>query len=55
MHPVVNLIGDHTDYNDGFVLPAAINFGTYIAASKRDDNQVFAYAEDYGSELIDFP
>ena len=50
----VNLIGDHTDYNDGFVLPAAINFGTYIAASKRDDNQVFAYAEDYGSELDRF-
>ena len=30
----VNLIGDHTDYNDGFVLPAAINFGTFIAASE---------------------
>jgi galactokinase len=46
----VNLIGDHTDYNDGFVLPAAINFGTAIVASKRNDNQVLAYAEDYGSE-----
>lgn len=50
----VNLIGDHTDYNDGFVLPAAINFGTYIAASRRDDKQVFAYAEDYGSVLDHF-
>lgn len=50
----VNLIGDHTDYNDGFVLPAAINFGTYIAASRRDDNQVIAYAEDYGSVLDRF-
>ena len=27
----VNLIGEHTDYNDGFVLPCAIDFGTYIA------------------------
>lgn len=50
----VNLIGDHTDYNDGFVLPAAINFGTYIAASKRDDLQIFAYAEDLDSSLDTF-
>ena len=50
----VNLLGDHTDYNDGFVLPAAINFGTYIAASKRHDKQIFAYAEDYGSALDSF-
>ena len=50
----VNLIGEHTDYNDGFVMPAAINFGTFIAASRRDDNQVFAYAEDFDSELDSF-
>ena len=29
----VNLLGDHTDYNDGFVLPAAIDVGTTIAVS----------------------
>ena len=37
----VNLIGDHTDYNDGFVLPAAIDRGTQVAASARDDGQLF--------------
>lgn len=42
----VNLIGEHTDYNDGFVLPAAINFSTWIAASKRDDNIIKAIALD---------
>lgn len=36
----VNLIGEHTDYNEGFVLPIAINQSTYIAATKRDDNTV---------------
>jgi galactokinase len=43
----VNLLGDHTDYNDGFVLPAAIDAGTTIAASRRDDDQVVAFAEGY--------
>jgi len=36
----VNLIGEHTDYNLGFVLPFAINRRTYAAISLRDDNQV---------------
>ncbi|MBC8653131.1 galactokinase, partial [Providencia vermicola] len=31
----VNLIGEHTDYNDGFVLPCAINYLTMTAAAKR--------------------
>ncbi len=50
----VNLIGDHTDYNQGFVLPAAINFATYIAASKRNDNKVRVLAIDYGEQLAEF-
>ena len=33
----VNLIGEHTDYNDGFVMPAAINFFTWLAISRRSD------------------
>ena len=40
----VNLIGEHTDYNDGFVLPAAINYGTRIAARRRNDGTVRAIA-----------
>lgn len=50
----VNLIGDHTDYNDGFVLPAAINFGTSILASKRTDRLVKVIAIDINNEQISF-
>ncbi|REL31744.1 galactokinase [Thalassotalea euphylliae] len=50
----VNLIGDHTDYNDGFVLPAAINYGTDIAASKRDDKVISVYAHDCNQESAEF-
>jgi galactokinase len=34
----VNLIGEHTDYNGGFVFPCALNFGTYLLIRKTDDN-----------------
>jgi galactokinase len=50
----VNLIGDHTDYNDGFVLPAAINYGTTIAASAREDDLVKVYAHDCDQETNEF-
>ena len=36
----VNLIGEHTDYNDGFVLPCAIDFATVVALRARDDTMV---------------
>ncbi|NGP43970.1 galactokinase [Bacillaceae bacterium SIJ1] len=36
----VNLIGEHTDYNGGYVFPAALTKGTYLAISKRNDQQV---------------
>ena len=36
----VNLIGEHTDYNEGFVLPIAASLRTYLAAAPRDDGQV---------------
>ncbi|HYO97382.1 MAG TPA: galactokinase [Polyangiaceae bacterium] len=38
----VNLIGEHTDYNDGFVLPMAIERRTYVAAALRDDDRIVA-------------
>jgi galactokinase len=50
----VNLIGDHTDYNDGFVLPAAINYGTTIAASARADNIIKVYAHDCDQQTNEF-
>ncbi|MEM8182732.1 galactokinase [Morganella morganii subsp. sibonii] len=50
----VNLIGEHTDYNDGFVLPCAINFGTVAAASRRDDQKVCVVAADYDNDRDEF-
>lgn len=42
----VNLIGEHTDYNMGFVLPAAINKAAYVALTKREDDKIFIVAAD---------
>ncbi len=46
----VNLIGEHTDYNDGFVLPAAIGFATYVAAANRDDRTIRVSSSDLDGE-----
>lgn len=46
----VNLIGEHTDYNDGFVFPAAIDRATYVAARPRDDDRVHIVAVDLNDE-----
>ncbi len=43
----VNLIGEHTDYNDGFVLPCAIGPATMVAVRKRDDDIVEVVAADF--------
>lgn len=48
----VNLIGEHTDYNDGFVLPMAIDKEIIMLAQLRDDKQVSAYSLDYDTEVI---
>lgn len=42
----VNIIGEHTDYNDGFVLPAAIDKAAYFAVALRDDNEIHLTTED---------
>lgn len=50
----VNIIGEHTDYNDGFVLPCAINYQTVTAAKKRDDRIIRIVAADYGNDFDEF-
>ncbi|MFM6976788.1 MAG: galactokinase [Sphingobacteriaceae bacterium] len=47
----VNIIGEHTDYNEGFVLPAAIDKFIYVAVSKRDDAQIELYAANFKESL----
>ena len=49
----VNLIGEHTDYNEGFVLPFAIDRRTYAAVSKRSD-QVARIASAFSGEVVEF-
>ena len=43
----VNLIGEHTDYNDGFVMPAAIGFYCWVAASPRQDRKLVISSEEF--------
>ncbi|MDC9614954.1 galactokinase [Xenorhabdus khoisanae] len=50
----VNLIGEHTDYNEGFVLPCTINFQTIVAAAKRKDSRIRVIAVDYHNERDEF-
>jgi len=50
----VNLIGEHTDYNDGFVLPCAIDYQTVISAAPRTDRTVRVIAADYDNQTDEF-
>lgn len=51
----INLIGEHTDYNGGHVFPASITIGTYGLASKREDDRVRLYSENFPEKgVIEF-
>src|SRR3981081_1780409 len=49
----VNLIGEHTDYNDGFVRPAAIGFCPRASVAPRHDRKLVIHSENY-SEQVEF-
>src|SRR5437762_13185856 len=50
----VNLIGEHTDYNDGFVLPMAIEPAVYVVCRGRDDGKVRLASSAFPGETIEF-
>jgi galactokinase len=43
----VNIIGEHTDYNNGFVLPAAIDKAVYVAVAPREDEEIKLYSGEF--------
>jgi galactokinase len=45
----VNLIGEHTDYNDGFAMPAAIEFYCWVAVGTREDRKLSIYSEEFSA------
>ena len=49
----VNIIGEHTDYNEGFALPAAVNLATFVAFAPRDDRRGRFHSAEY-SQTVEF-
>lgn len=47
----VNLIGEHTDYNDGYVMPAAIDFSTWVKVSPLDQRKLEIFSENFEEEV----
>jgi len=47
----VNLIGEHTDYNDGFVMPAAIDFYTWVRVAPLETRQLHIRSQNYDEEI----
>jgi galactokinase len=48
----VNIIGEHTDYNEGFVLPAAIDKAVSVAIDRRDDDEIHLYSEEFKESFV---
>jgi galactokinase len=48
----VNLIGEHTDYNDGFVMPAAIDLSVYVRVWSREDRKLEIRSENFGDQIV---
>lgn len=48
----VNIIGEHTDYNDGWALPAAVNLATFVACAPREDSRVRIFSDTAGEEAV---
>ena len=48
-HGRVNLIGEHTDYNDGFVMPCILSHATHVALALRDDDAVHGHSTGFGA------
>ena len=48
----VNLIGEHTDYNDGFVMPAAIDVSVYVTVWSREDRKLAIRSENFGDQVV---
>jgi len=51
----VNLIGEHTDYNDGFALPFAVSAGVQVAAATRDDGILALTSRQQGGAVVEVP
>lgn len=54
----VNLIGEHTDYNEGFVMPCAIGFATFVAGTVRRDRKIKVASVNFNDEIefdLDLP
>jgi galactokinase len=47
----VNLIGEHTDYNDGFVMPAALNMSVFVRVRAREDRKLQIHSENFADEI----
>ena len=48
----INLIGEHTDYNEGFVLPAAVDKYIHVAVSKRADTEIHLHSVEYNEDHV---